>query len=920
MKKFTILTMLIALFSVTAFAQKGIRQQFKAFQQTHVLKAVDRKAQPVAQTRRAASDELVTLPEGAEVETWYTTGGSFYLYSNGWQDLTSDMPTVNVAIVGDTMYVQGLAYWFKDGWMKGTIEGNTVTFPSGQLIGEDSYGPEYIAGSDDGSTLSENIEFSYDAENGILTAVTPYVFENGATDKVSAYTFWYQAVFSKSEPAAPEVVVLPEGAVAEDFVMSYTDSDDAAASTPVKVAVVDNNVYVQGISNYLPEAWVVGTKEGNAITFPAMQYMGEYYTYGSSYAFYNGEAVFTYDAEAGTYTAEGEIYGVLADQYYDGHYFNPILKKITEKAGVPATPAISEVGDTQYGPAMTFNIPLEDVEGNTLVPSKLSYLVFSDVEGVVDTVTFSPDYYEKLTEEMTVIPYGFTEDYDFYAGMIYLNMPEYVYWNRIGIQSIYTGGGEVNKSEIGWYEIQPYSHAIFNFNAMDVATSNNGNEGDITEDTTFVESGVELTVSPSTASTPNRFWSTANGPQLRVYGGQLTFAVEPGRVITGIAFVHNGKWGANTVDGEAIPNDEETKVATWTGEAQTVVVTIAGNTQLNSIVVETAEFVPTPVEVPENLVTEPYLFEATAVEAPYDDEEEEEPYAYAEQVQVGFDGDDLYIQGLNLDDDSMWAKATKNADGKYEIPAGQYLGTIDYFGIWTYDYYLLAVDTVSYNWVPAVFTFDAEAKKLTLEPGTVLVLNESATENAPYITFYDVTMTKINEVAATPVDPTVDAVNISAYGYPYADFVVPTFGTNDEVLLTDKLFYSVYVEKDGVQQLYTFDAVSYAKDFDTDVTEIPYNHDGYDFYKGGNRVYFEVEADEFKTWSKVGVQSIYYGAGEVHKSNIVWADNSAYDPEVGVSSINAKVGKQVIYNLAGQRLSKMQKGINIINGKKVMVK
>ena len=28
----------------------------------------------------------------------------------------------------------------------------------------------------------------------------------------------------------------------------------------------------------------------------------------------------------------------------------------------------------------------------------------------------------------------------------------------------------------------------------------------------------------------------------------------------------------------------------------------------------------------------------------------------------------------------------------------------------------------------------------------------------------------------------------------------------------------------------------------------------------------------------------------------------------------------IIYNLAGQHLSKMQKGINIINGKKVLVK
>lgn len=42
------------------------------------------------------------------------------------------------------------------------------------------------------------------------------------------------------------------------------------------------------------------------------------------------------------------------------------------------------------------------------------------------------------------------------------------------------------------------------------------------------------------------------------------------------------------------------------------------------------------------------------------------------------------------------------------------------------------------------------------------------------------------------------------------------------------------------------------------------------------------------------------------------------DVITGVSSL---VEEEVaIYNLAGQRLSKMQKGINIINGKKIIIK
>ncbi len=47
---------------------------------------------------------------------------------------------------------------------------------------------------------------------------------------------------------------------------------------------------------------------------------------------------------------------------------------------------------------------------------------------------------------------------------------------------------------------------------------------------------------------------------------------------------------------------------------------------------------------------------------------------------------------------------------------------------------------------------------------------------------------------------------------------------------------------------------------------------------------------------------------------------SAIDEVTGISDLNATVSNSPIYNLAGQRLSKMQKGINIRNSKKVLVK
>ena len=43
------------------------------------------------------------------------------------------------------------------------------------------------------------------------------------------------------------------------------------------------------------------------------------------------------------------------------------------------------------------------------------------------------------------------------------------------------------------------------------------------------------------------------------------------------------------------------------------------------------------------------------------------------------------------------------------------------------------------------------------------------------------------------------------------------------------------------------------------------------------------------------------------------------DFETSINELNANLGQgEAIYNVAGQRISKMQKGINIVNGKKVL--
>jgi hypothetical protein len=905
MKKITFLTMLVSLLGVTAFAQQATTQG-----PSTTIKGIVRQSQTAIRKAPAATadKELVTPPATATVETWYTIDGN--LYVNTMSGAVAYQPEIQVAIDGTDIYLQGMAYWFPDGWIKGTISEATATFPCGQFVGEDEYGPEYICATNDVETLADNIVFTYDATAGTLTSQTIYILENSVPDDISPYCYWITPVFSKNAPGGQGLVEAPEGLETDEWAISAMNNFGEPVSGYVNIGFDGNDCYMQGFCHYLPESWIKGTLEGNTITFPGDQYFGPYdadaYTH---YEFYlrPEDVVFTYDAEAGKMTAEGEIYVREAVRNYKGDVYNdPVLTKVIEKAATPATPTISQIYDATTGPVVMFTIPTVDTDGNAVASSKLFFQFFKDVEQEITDVTFDPADYSGLTEAMTIFPYGFTSGEEISYNYMYLKQADYNTWNKIGLQTIYTGGGEENKSEVFWLDIKPYEKATFDFNAMtdEPCSSGDDNSGDITEDRVFTSNGVTLTVSPKTeeATTPNRFWSTKNGPQLRVYSGTLTFEAPVGKVITKMIF-NNGKWNdGNSADSGAFEGN------VWTGEAQKVVVTIAGNTQLNSIEVYPADYVPTAVEVPEGLVTDTYIFKARSEKQYYD------PADLTLWVKAGFDGDDVYIQGLAADYNSsvaeLWVKATKNEAGQYVIPANQFMGSVA-FWMSTIDCYFTAVDAEG-NMVDAVLDYDAEKGEFTTDQ--TLALNAMLTELYPYETFTGVTITKFNEVAATPADPTMNSLTFDEWSH-YITFIIPQEGTEGETLNPQKLFYTIWIDKGYETVPYVFSPDMYWG-FDGDTTELPWSQ-YYSSWDGTHSIYFYDEAEVFDAWARVGVQSIYYGCDEARKSNISWIETPFY---TGISNVNVNAGENVIYNVAGQRIYAPAKGLNIINGKKVIIK
>ena len=911
MKRITLLTILATLLSVAAFAQtylsatqSGIAQSERA-----AFKCIDRHAPSGAKAVTAAEGELVTPPATAQVETWYTTDGIFFVNTpTGVQDFTSMMSTVNVAIDGTDIYIQGLAYYFKDGWIKGTINGTTASFASGQFVGEDEYGAEYLCGTDDTQTLVEQIVFDYDAEEGVLSSATTYLLENSNTTDPSPYSYWYKPTFSKTAPSDTQLVVLPEGVVAEEWVITYNNNMDVPSSGALKLGFDGTDVYLQGLNSFLPESWIKGKLEGTTVTFAGKQYFGFYQD--SPYSGYDmflqeEDVVFAYDSEAGKMTAENAEITIYTSTLLKGDiYKNAVITKVIETAVVPAAPTISQIYDSSTGPVVMFTVPTLDIEGNGLAASKLSFQLLSDVEEEISPVIFDPSDYSGLTEAMSIFPYGFTDKVELFPTYMYLKQGDYNKWNKIGIQSIYAGGGEENKSEIFWYTIKEYEKVTFDFNAMtdEPCSSNDSDAGDITADRQFTAGAVTLTGSPHAEGTPNRFWNTSKGPQLRVYGGTLTFEAAVGKAISKIVF-NNAKWNNdNSADTGTFDG------STWTGEAQKVVVTIAGNTQLNSIVVYPADYIPTAVEAPEGLATETYVLKSNAVKPYYD------PADLTLWLKVGFDGDDAYIQGLatdvNSSADQLWVKATKNEAGQYVIPANQFMGSVS-FWMSSNDYYFTALNGEG-QMVDAVFDFDAEKSEFSTTQ--TLVLNGLPSEVYAYQTFNGMTITKFDEVAALPADPTIKSIDFGEWSSGIT-CSIPAEGSQGETLNPQKLFYTVWIEKDGQQTPYTFKADMYYG-VDEDATEMPYSFN-YSTWDGSHNIYFQDGVEECGTWTKVGIQSIYYGADECNKSAVVWIDTPT-----DISDIDAALepGKAEIYNLAGQRMSAPRKGLNIINGRKVVVK
>lgn len=122
----------------------------------------------------APSNELVELPAGAEVQSWF--------YSMKDKNSAKLSGNVNIAFVDDDIYLQ-ICPNFPTAWIKGTNDNGVVTFKKLQYIGVYNGSMDmWMVGNTEDGALADFV-MNYDAEAKTLTAVN-YMFENAAADRI----------------------------------------------------------------------------------------------------------------------------------------------------------------------------------------------------------------------------------------------------------------------------------------------------------------------------------------------------------------------------------------------------------------------------------------------------------------------------------------------------------------------------------------------------------------------------------------------------------------------------------------------------------------------------------------------------------------------------------------------------------------
>ena len=427
----------------------------------------------------------VTPPAGIEAQQWYLNASSYFVVKR----------TLSMVRDGQDVYLQGLFEKLPQAWVKGTFDGKKAVFPSNQFVGKIDDEEFYFQGmveDEYGAAVEGDVVFDYDADKGMFTSECDILLTKGIIE-VAVEDFFDVIISRQSDLVV--AITPPQGLQTDEYYITALEYDeieqtfDASYDNYLRIGFDGQDVYFQGLSDAVHDGWAKGTlsADGKTITIPANQYMGLYESDNSSQEHFitsvdsDGNMIdltFNYDAEKGLLTTN-QIVVINSNPIKFSPYTGCIFGKVTigKKSDVAVTPKTPEINmqNTKFGYfQILLDIPLVAVDGTWLLADKTFYQLWFEKDGKQQPYTFTTSKYTDLSADMTEIPYTFTsKSFAKYGNVIYFTetKDEVGSWAKIGVQTIYSGGGAERKSEINWItpnlEI-PEPHIFEGFKTLDI--------------------------------------------------------------------------------------------------------------------------------------------------------------------------------------------------------------------------------------------------------------------------------------------------------------------------------------------------------------------------------------------------------------------------------------------------------------------
>lgn len=389
---------------------------------------------------------ITSMPDGVLHDNLFRSGVGMYCYGGSEQVMEIDGEVGRIVVNGDKIYVydpliSGHTYT----WMEGKLsDDGKVIIPTPQLVmGSEAEGWReflmnciYDKETATGVPDMENTDIVYSYVDGVLKLEEgiPSLFEWGVPtdpwtwEPIGDTPQWIWSGYADTEcliePFDYSMQQPPANIVLEDYQL-YSIQGGVTICRDVKLGISGNEVWVNGLEDNYPEAFVKGTLDNGELVFDSqficldekvhlfqflLPAVAEFEGDGDEASSYSisDKVTMTYNAEDGSFSAPRNqvlfVNGGVKSIYALSIFEAPALrKKFTGQLEAPADPLILQwqpFNDSGYA-ALVIGLPQVDINGNYIPTEDLFYVLYDGEE----EIELSPELFPNVEDYIVEIPY-----------------------------------------------------------------------------------------------------------------------------------------------------------------------------------------------------------------------------------------------------------------------------------------------------------------------------------------------------------------------------------------------------------------------------------------------------------------------------------------------------------------------------------